>query len=244
MFEPSVILNITWLVSTLLLAVTTALLVARGLHREFPWFFRYLLVVLGRGPVLFLIRADPAAYFYGYWLAEALTAGVSFFVIREVYQQVAGESSLRMSRSSFFALNVGFMVLATVVALFMDTADGPPTLRAIFVLTHTVRTMQIGLFVVLLITSLFFNFYWQSLPFGIALGYGTYATVELVATAFRSSLGPAGDLLFQLAKVLGYQVAVMLWIVFLCRHRRGHSLSELPASDLSDWLPAVERPIR
>jgi hypothetical protein len=242
MLETKAILNMTWLVGTALLGVTAGLLYLRGLHREFPWFFRYVLVVLGKAPVLFLLRSDRFAYFYAYWLAETLVAVLSFFVIWEVYRSVAGQSSLRMSRSSFFSLSVGFLAVAALVALFMDTEDSPAILRAILVLTHVARTMQIGLFAVLIVASLFFNLYWKSLPFGITLGYGLYATIELVATVFRASVGPSGDAMFRLSKVLGYQVAILVWIVFLLRHRRGHALEKLPATDIAEWLPAVERP--
>ncbi len=239
--DVNAVLNLTWLVSTLLLAVTAMLVARRGLHREYPWFFRYVLVVCGRAPILYLLRGDRENYFYAYWSAEAVTVGLSFFVIFEIYRHVAGSSSLGVSRSTFFSLSVGFLAIAAIIAMLMDTPPGQPLITLILVLTHAVRTMQVGLLALLLVASLFFNFYWQSMPFGFALGYGVYAMAELLGTAFRTSFGPSGDSVFRLTKVLGYQLAVVLWITFIFRHREEHALKELPDEPLAEWLAVTER---
>lgn len=239
--DVNTVLNVIWPVSIALLACTIVLVYRRGLHREYPWFFRYLLVVCGRAPILFLLREDRENYFYAYWSAETVTVVLSFFVIFEIYRHVAGSSSLGVSRSTFFSLSVGFLAVAAVVALFMDTPSGSPLIKLILVLTHAVRTMQVGLLALLLVASLFFNFYWQSLPFGFALGYGVYAMAELLGTAFRTSLGPAGDSVFRVTKVLGYQLAVVLWLTFIYRHREDHALKQLPDEPLAEWLAVTER---
>jgi hypothetical protein len=230
-----------WLVGGILLIVTIALLYKRGLHRDFPWFFRYLLLVLVRSPILFAIRMmDSTAYFYTYWILEAVTVAVSFLVIFEVYRHVLRSSTLNIRPSTFFTLCVGLFAAAAATALVIEVTDGPALLRAIFVLTRTVRIMQVCLFVLLLIGSLFFNFYWQSVPFGVALGYGIYATTEMLVATFRSSLGPAGDLIFAVTKVFSYQVAVLIWILYIYRHREHHALQTLPAESLSEWMGPLE----
>ena len=240
MFDTTSILNVAWLGGSVLLTITVALLYARGLHSEFPWFFRYLLLVLGRAPVLFFLRPYRITYFYSYWIAEAITVGLSLLVILEIYRHVLRSGSFNMTRSMFFTLNVALLALAAAVALVIETADVAALWRAILVLTQTARIVQIGLLALLLIASMFFNFYWRSLPFGFALGYGIYATVELVATTFRSSLGSAGNNIFALSKVLGYQAAVLVWIVFIYRHRPEHSLRTLPSESMAEWLSPLE----
>ncbi|HUS19815.1 MAG TPA: hypothetical protein VMZ25_09210 [Terriglobales bacterium] len=241
MMDTKTILNFAWLGGYLLLIAALVLLWARGLHREFPWFSRYLLLILGRSPLLFLVRNDRAAYFYSYWIFEAFTVALSFLVIFEIYRHVLASTSFNMTRSTFFTLGVGLFAVAALIAMLMETADVHIILRSIFILTRTVRIVQVGLFVMLLAASLFFNFYWQSLPFGFALGYGIYACVELVATTFRTSLGPAGDNVFAVAKVLGYQLAVMTWIAFIYRNRPQHGLKTMPEESISEWLRPLER---
>lgn len=238
------VLDAVWLVSTLLLATNITLIYRRGYHREYPWFFRYLVLVLGRSPLLYALRQDEDAYFYGYWALEAVTVLLSFLVIYEIYQHVAGSSSLSISRATFFSVSVGFMALAAVAALMMDTPPGAPLVKAIMVLTHTVRTMQVGLLVLLMVASLFFNFYWQSLPFGFAMGYGVYAAIELCATAIRTSFGLTADPVFRLGKVLGYQVALLVWVTFVWRQRETHALDRLPEETMTEWLPVTERQSR
>jgi hypothetical protein len=249
-FKITVLLKVIWLAGTLLLMTTALLAYRRGLHREYPWFFRYILFTLGRAPVFYLLGTDyalnrvPDIYFNSYWIAEALNVGLSFFVIFEIYQHVAGSSSLKASRSTFFTLTVFFIVIAAFAAWMMDTPPGSPILRTIFVLTHTARTTQLGLLALLMVASLFFNFYWESLPFGFALGYGVYAAIELAATSVRTLMGTSANDVFSLSKVLGYQFAVVLWIVFIYRTREVHALKELPGPSMAEWLPLLERPSR
>jgi hypothetical protein len=241
MFATISIFEFVWLSGLVLLALTAGLLYVRGLHREFPWFFAYLLLVLLRSPVLYFLKADRTTYFYSYWIVEGITVCLSLLVIYEIYRHVLGASSLNISRTSFFALSVGLFAVAAITAILIETADSHVLLRAVFILTRTARIVQVGLLILLLIASMFFNFYWQSLPFGFALGYGIYATVELVVTTFRSSLGAAGDNIFALSKVLSYQVAVLVWIVFIYRHRQGHSLQTLPSESMAEWFHPVGR---
>ncbi len=224
-----------------LLAITLRMLYARSLQKQFPWFVRYLWLVLGRAPILFLLRPYRTTYFYSYWFAEAVTVGLSLLVIFEIYRQVLASSGFNLTRSTFFLLTVGLLALAAGSAFWLETADSPAMLRAIFILSRTVRFVQIGLLAVLLIATLFFNFYWQSLPFGFALGYGVYATIELVATTFRTSLGPSGDTVFIMAKILSYQLAVLVWIFFIWRHREAHALQNMPVESVTEWLRPVER---
>jgi hypothetical protein len=101
--------------------------------------------------------------------------------------------------------------------------------------------MQVGLLVALLLASVFYGFYWQSFPFGIAVGYGIYAVIELTAAQLRTTAGESGNVMFQLSKVLGYHLAVLIWIAFLARHRTQHALKDLPTESMKDWLPAPGR---
>jgi len=240
-FDPKFVLDFTWVLCTCLMTVAAGLLWRRGLHRQFPFFFAYVLLILVRGPLLFLLRPDRTLYFYSYWIAEAVTVGLSLLVIYEIYRHVLNSTTLSISRSTFFTLCVGLFAVAAAVAFLLENADRPAMLRAIFILTGTVRLVQVGLLALLLIASMFFNFYWQSLPFGFAFGYGLYATTELVASAFRSSLGPSGDTIFALTKVLSYQVAVLVWIFFIYRHREEHALQTLPAESMNEWLQPLRQ---
>ncbi|MEO6119543.1 MAG: hypothetical protein ABIP12_02545 [Terriglobales bacterium] len=219
-----------------LVAITLKMLYARGLEKEFPWFARYLWLVLGRAPFLFALRPFRTAYFYSYWIAEAVTVTLSLLVIYEIYRRVLTSSGFNLTRSTFALLTAVLLALATTGALFIEHADSPALLRAVFILTQTVRIVQVGLLAVLLLASFFFNFYWQSLPFGFALGYGLYATLELVSTTFRTSLGPSGDAIFTLTKIASYQFAVLIWIMFLWRHRSEHALKKMPVESVAPWL--------
>lgn len=237
-------MEIALVAGTVLLAVTLRMLYARGLQKQYPWFVAYLWLVLGRAPILFFLRPYRTTYFYSYWIAETITVALSLLVIFEIYRQVLTSSGFNLSRSTFVLLTVALLALAAGSAFWLETADSPAMLRAILILSRTVRIVQVALLAILLVASLFFNFYWQSLPFGFALGYGVYATIELVAATFRSSLGPSGDTVFVAAKVLSYQLAVMVWIFFIWRHREQHALRAMPVASVSEWMRPVQQASR
>lgn len=246
-FSITAILNVIWLVSTILLALTLASIAIRGLHRDLPWFTRYLYVVLGKAPILFVLRKDYFSYFYTYWTFEAVIAVLSMFVIYEIYRQVFDSSHITITRSTFFSLCVAWVALAAVIAFFLGAADPSPTIRAILVLTQTVKIVQVGMLALLLVASVFFNFYWRSMPFGVALGYGIYATIELVATISRAVVGhhvstdsATTNNVWALTKVLGYQIAIVIWMLFAYRHNPAPALDKLPPESAGEWL----RPLR
>src|SRR5213595_3086024 len=71
--------------NVLMLLAVVAIILYRGLYREYPFFFSYLLVVLGGG-VLRRVFLDPLSirYFYIYWATEAVYVIFGFLVLYEV----------------------------------------------------------------------------------------------------------------------------------------------------------------
>lgn len=243
MLDIKLIQNAVWACGPILLAVTAWLLFRRRLHQQFPWFFRYLLFVIAKSPFLFAVfKVDRgASYFYAYYACEAVSIALAFGVLYEVYRNILIAGSLAISRSTFFSVCVGLMMLAVLNTLFMEVVDDNLHWRSVFILNTVVRLMQVSLLGVLLVLTGFFGFYWQSQTFGIALGYGVYATAELVTSAVRMYVGDSVQLQVNLAKVLSYQIAVVIWISYIYKAKTQPKLSEVPSTSLVDFVPPLER---
>ena len=58
---------------------------------------------------------------------------------------------------------------------------------------RSVQGRQCGLLVFLFLLSFYFGLPWRNHVFGIALGFGLFASIELVASAVRSQIGTLAD---------------------------------------------------
>jgi len=66
-------------------------------------------------------------------------------------------------------------------------------IKELVLLERSVRVMQCGLVFFLFLVSFYFGVAWQNYLFGIAMGFGVFASIELVAVAVRAQLGAVGD---------------------------------------------------
>ena len=213
----------------------------RGQRKVFPCFFVYLLVVLFKSEALQLIKPFSAAgYFYGYWIAEAITILLSFTMIYEIYSHILTSGTLPIGKAAFFRINVGLLFLASMVAA-LTVHTGNPVLRTIFVLGSTLRTMQVGLFIFVVSLSVFFGFYWTGQAFGIALGYGLYALTQLANTVTRYWVGSLGDKVYAFVTVVAYLCAVLIWLAYALKGKEKSRLQKVPENKTTIWFGALER---
>jgi hypothetical protein len=71
---------------------------------------------------------------------------------------------------------------------------------------------------------------WRQYPFGVATGFGLYATVDLLITTKLSDFGTRFTFLWNVASVVAYSLAVSIWIWFFSAPQKAETPSpELPA---------------
>jgi len=103
------------------------------------------------------------------------------------------------------------LLVALVVAASNSTATTSPITQAVITAQRCVRVVQCGLILFLLVFSKYLGISWKQHSLGIALGFGSYASVELAAFALY-----AGGLIHP--NTLGalqssaYALAVLTWI--------------------------------
>jgi hypothetical protein len=215
----------------------------RGQRKIFPYFFIYLIVVLVKSAALLIIKPlSPIGYFYGFWTAEAITVLLSFGVIFEIYHHVLTSGTIPISKATFFTIAVILLLLSAVAAPFAVHAEGYSTLlRTIFVLTSTLRFIQVALFVLLSFFSVFYGFYWTGQAFGIALGYALFAFMQLANTLARVSTGTVGHWVYVYVSMLGYQCAVLIWLLYAAKGQQQPRLKSVPEIQTELWAGALER---
>lgn len=215
---------VLWGLGVALLVLTWGALLKRQLVRDVPVFFSYVIFQVLRSATLFTVhllwlkhRMSYADYFYLYWATEAVGVALGFAVIHEIYRSIFHNYDA-VRRLGSLVLAVAAVALLIVAVVTVATASGPDTsgiVRAVLLMQRSVRILQCGLLMVLFLLVFYFGLPWQNRPFGLAVGYGLYASVELVAITLRSQMGEAAATTYSQANGAAYAIGVMIWFGYL-----------------------------
>src|SRR5580704_3851148 len=189
---------VLWIANPVLEIGIASLMLSRGLHRKFKFFFGYLLnQIISFAIVFTAYRHSYASAFYFYWACNAIGVAFGFGVIHEV---------------------------------FVDVFRSFHTLRDL----GTVLFKWAGLVMVLLLLvfSQYLGLSRRQHSFGIALGFGSFAVIEL---ALISSLvgNHVGNPWMSMVNMAAYNASLIVWL--------GYVAVKSPARDVSASLFQSQR---
>jgi len=213
----------------------------RGLHREYPYFFNYTILQVVSEPVLFLIeRHSYAMYYWGYYVSVALSALISFAVLQEIFRDAFRPyEALRDLGTILFRWSALLVLLIGVITAIAATQSSrfDTITNTIFQVQRSVRMMQCGLVFFLVLFSEYLGISRRHVLFGIALGFGLFASVNILyVTAVEH--GSSVRILRQINSTT-YVVAVLTWLGYTALAPIRSSVAL--ASDRSkDWNSALE----
>jgi hypothetical protein len=105
-------------------------------------------------------------------------------------------------------------------------------ISAVLAFDRSVRFMQCGLFFLLLILCRLLRNCWRQHVFGIALGFGIFASLELILVSIVMHFGEGRGAIISLIKSAGYNAVTLLWIAYLFRASESIALLDLrPQAD-------------
>ncbi len=207
---------VLWIGGTLMQIGVLVAMYRRGLHRDYPYFFNYTVLQVLTEPILFVVQKHSyATYYWLYWVSVALSALISFGVLQEVfhdafrpYEALRDLSVILFRWSALVVLLVGVMwAITTAHSNQVDTIT-----NGILLVQRSVRLMQCGLVFFLLLFSEYLGISRRHLVFGIALGFGIFASISmLVAAAMSHGSFVHVSVLRQLNNA-AYDVAIMIWL--------------------------------
>ncbi len=190
----------------------------RGLYREYPFFFNYTLLRVLSDVILFIVHKQSyGLYYFSYWLSAALSVLISFAVLYEIFQQAFRPyEALRDLGVILFRWSA--LVILLVAGMWAATSgqpaqDGSIT-NAILLAERSVRLMQCGLVFFLLLFSEYLGISRRTLLFGIALGFGLFASVNMLVA---SALSHAGVLHVSALRWINsgtYTLSALIWLFY------------------------------
>src|SRR5271157_2494468 len=179
-----------WIAHPVFQSGIAALMVWRGLHRKFKFFFGYILTqivmfAISIGIIFPAYRRGSAAALYLYWFCTAVSVAFGFGVIHEVFVDVFRSFyTLRDLGTVLFKwAGLVMLLVAGVVSVSTNSSDTAPWVQAILTAQRCVRIIQVGMVLFLLFFARYLGVSRRQHSFGNALGFGTFATVELTLIA-------------------------------------------------------------
>src|SRR5580698_5676731 len=205
-----------WLAHPVLQTVIAVVMLRRGQHREFKYFFAYIVTQILSFTVVFAAyRFHSASVFYLSWISTAISVVLGFKVIHEAFLDVFRPfHTLRDLGTVLFKwAGLVMLLVAGVVSVSTNSSDAAPWVQAIMTAQRCVRIIQVGMVLFLLFFARYLGVSRRQHSFGIALGFGTFAFVELALIASW-----AGDHLSNLAVNLinmgTYNAALLVWLTY------------------------------
>lgn len=211
---------VSWLVGPALQITLLIFMMQRKLHVVFPRFFSYIAFQIVKSGILFVIyRASRENYFDAYWTGNAISVLLAVAVMDEILRNLLQEyGGIQTLTSLVFRWSCGLMLVLAIVSAFSIQQTGADrVVSAVLAFDRTVRVTQCGLFFLLMILCRFLRNCWRQNVFGIALGFGIFASIELVLVSIVMHFGDGPVAIVSLVKSAAYNGVTLLWILYLRR---------------------------
>jgi hypothetical protein len=243
---PVLVERILWFLPAFVQVAISVFMVRRKLHRELPWFFSYTILQASQATLAWFIRHEMPHYFYFYWGIEFVSAIVELGVIYEIFRNVVlrYEGIQRVGFTMYRWFAVALLVIATMMA-----ANGPDlniaAMQGIVTLERGLRIIQVGLLVFLFIFASYLGLSWRNRLFGVGLGFGFFASVELALAAVSTELGITGSHLYALLKPIAYNCTVLIWAVYVFqREPVAKPITSIPETEMALWDQTLSELVR
>ena len=225
------VMYVSWLVGPVLQITLFIFMMQRKLHVVFPRFFSYIVFQIVKAGILLVIyRYYHENYFDAYWTGNALSVLLAVTVMDEILRNLLREyGGIQTLTSLVFRWSCGLLLLLSIVSAFSSQqTSADRVVSAVLAFDRSVRVMQCGLFFLLMILCRFLRNCWRQHVFGIALGFGIFASIELVLVSIVMHFGDGPVAIVSLVKSAAYNGVTLLWIMYL--RRQNESILEIDAA--------------
>jgi hypothetical protein len=224
-----------WIAHPVLQAAIAIAMFRRGWYRAFKYFFAYIIVQIVSFAVIFpTYHYDQSAIFYVSWISTAISVALGFQVIHEAFLDVFRPFHTLRDLGTVLFKWAGLVILlvAGVVSVSTNSSDTAPWVQAIMTAQRCVRIIQVGMVLFLISFARYLGVSRRQRSFGIALGFGAFATVELALIASWVG-GHLGNTSMNLINMGAYNCSLVLWL--------GYMLAQSPEREAVSTLLRPQR---
>jgi hypothetical protein len=233
---------VLWCLTPIVMSVVAVCMYRRRLHKEFPYFFNYVVFQIVTFLVEFSLRNWVNA-FYVYWTFTALSIVISFAVFLEIFRDAFRpyEALRDLSLILFRWCALVVLLLAGMWAVTSWRGNQVDNItNAIYLVDRSVRMMQCGLVLFMLLFSEYLGISRRNVLFGVAVGFGFFAAVNmLVMTALSHHSFFSKN---TLSRINGsaYIISTLIWLAYAALPSTVRSAAKLGAEATQKWDQALD----
>jgi hypothetical protein len=227
----SLLMYASWVAGPVLQLTLLLFMFQRKRHGVFPRFFSYIIFQIVKSGILFVIyRYSPDNYFDAYWAGNAISVLMGVAVMDEILQHLLKKyGGIQKLASVIFRWACGLLILLSIVNAFStQQASADRVVAAVLAFDRSERVMQCGLCILLMILCRFLRNCWRQPVFGIALGFGIFACIEMVLVSIVMYFGDGSAAMVSLIKSSAYNAVTVLWVLYL--RYQNESIVEIEAA--------------
>ncbi len=231
-----------WIAPHALLGGVALILHKRGLYREFPIFYAYVLYEMASCALtlaLYFMKITKFQYAYAFYATLLCSTVLRFGVIDEVSRDLFRDFDLLKSSARGVLQGVTglLLLIAVVLAVYAPGPNRAKWYAGAMVITRGAAIVQSGTLLFILLLARFLGVTWRRPTFGIVLGLGIVTSVELIVRAIRAEVSSTIWVPYLDLFTTGtYAVSVSIWIRYLLAPESNPvSVAVLPRDEVATW---------
>jgi len=230
-----------WVGGIVLQGLLVVVLLARKGWKSFPIFASYASVSFASSVAGFLIYRHLNAYFYFFWIKESITVILGLAVVYEIFSHLFSlHTALRKLATNVFQIAVVVLIVLALSVIYWHSPAGlHGASTGVLAAEEAARILEVGLLLVLFLSTSAFGLHWKQSIFGIGIGLGIFTAVQLIGVTMRSQVGPAVADVISVTSILAFDISLLIWIGYMLVPERV-ATGEVPkTAQLEQWNQAI-----
>jgi hypothetical protein len=227
--------------SIVLLVGLALVLLAKRTWQNFPAFSAYIFYSVFEAAAIYAVSGRGMLYYYTFWACEAIGIFLGLAVVREIFTSLfSPHPALRKLAAVIFRVAVVALVVLACAVYFAESGNAKGLSNAVMLAAEAARVVEVGLIMFLFLSSGVFGLHWRQNVFGMALGLGLFAAVELVTVKLIGHVSVPIARAFNLVHGVSFCTTLLIWLGYLLVPERATNSAEIPHRDqLEQWNQAV-----
>lgn len=235
------IIHDVWIVGIGVQVLLALFLMTKRTWKKYPVFSAYAFFNLFEAAVTYAVSGNGLVYFYTYWVCEAIGIVLGLAVVREIFMNLfSPHPALHKLATMIFRGAVVALVVLAYVVIYVQSGSARGIPNAVLLAAEAARLVEVGLIMFLFLSSSAFGLHWRQNVFGIALGLGTFAAVELVTVTLIGHVSSSTAQALSLIRGISFSTSLLIWLGYLLAPEHATNSVEIPKrAQLEQWNQAV-----